>query len=68
MKTKGTPMVELSKKILKQVSFDANLFQKELKKAISWIQSKEDLIGFRLWCINNFGSQYPREISVAFAA
>lgn len=60
-------MVELSKKILTQVSFDAGLFQKELFKAIKWIQNAEELNRLKGWCISNFGSKFPREINLAFA-
>jgi hypothetical protein len=36
-------MMELSKKTLMNVSFDRNLFHKELLKAIKWMQNSEDL-------------------------
>jgi hypothetical protein len=54
-------MLELSKKILKTVSFDVNLFHKELKKAISWIENKEDLIKLKEWCLKEFG-QAPHNL------
>ena len=60
-------MVELSKKILTQVSFDAGLFQKELMKAITWIQNAEELKTLKKWCISNFGKKFPKEINLAFA-
>lgn len=52
-------MVELSKNILTKVSFDKQLFHKELEKAVSWITKSEDLQSFKEWCIIEFGSLYP---------
>lgn len=59
-------MLELTKQILRNVSFDPRLFQKELNKAMKWITDKEDLKRFRVWCIVEFGSQYPIILSRAF--
>ena len=36
-------MLEVTKKILKEVSFDRQLFQKELSKSLRWMTSKEEL-------------------------
>ena len=51
-------MLELSKNILRKVSFDHALFYKELKKALSWIQNQEDLKMLRDWCIQEFGQTH----------
>lgn len=59
-------MVELSKKILIKVSFDQYLFQKELKKAVRWIQDSDELRSFKEWCIIEFGHLYPSTIRVVF--
>jgi len=59
-------MLELTKKILKKVSFDAALFQKELNKALKWITDAEEIQRFREWCIVEFGSTYPQIIRHAF--
>lgn len=59
-------MLELSKNILKKVSFDADLFKKELKKALTWITDLEDLSKFREWCIQEFGKVYPHLITQVF--
>lgn len=59
-------MLELTKKILKKVSFDAYLFQKELNKALKWITDAEEVRKFREWCIVEFGSTYPVAIKNAF--
>lgn len=60
-------MLELTKKILKKVSFDALLFQKELYKALKWITDAEEVQRFREWCIVEFGATYPTIIKNAFA-
>ncbi len=59
-------MLELTKKILKTVSFDALLFQKELNKALKWITDAEEIKKFQEWCITEFGSIYPHVIRKAF--
>jgi hypothetical protein len=60
-------MLELTKKILTKVSFDAHLFQKELYKALKWITSAEEIKKFQEWCIVEFGAKYPIIIKKAFA-
>ncbi|MCO5258703.1 MAG: hypothetical protein M9916_00990 [Crocinitomicaceae bacterium] len=59
-------MLELTKKVLKKVSFDAKLFQKELNKALKWINDTEEITKFKQWCIIEFGSLYPLIIKEAF--
>lgn len=59
-------MLELTKKILRGVSFDAQLFQKELMKARKWITDAEEIKRFQEWCIVEFGSLYPIIIKKAF--
>lgn len=59
-------MFELTKKILRNVSFDSQLFQKELYKALKWITDTEEVKRFREWCIVEFGSKYPVIINKAF--
>jgi argininosuccinate lyase len=50
-------MLELSKQILQKVSFDRELFKKELRKSIAWINPNErsDL---KEWCLTTFGMVY----------
>lgn len=50
-------MLRYFKQILKKVSFNRELFEKELKKAIR-VLSGEELIEFRDWCFNEFRNQY----------
>lgn len=59
-------MVELSKKILVKVSFDRNLFHKELVKAVQWINESEELNSFKDWCMREFGHVYPSILQRVF--
>ena len=47
-------MFEMSKKILKSVSFDQKLFRKEFGKAMKWLKPKEKTLLY-IWCLSNFG-------------
>ena len=58
-------MLELSKKILAKVSFDRRLFRKELKKAVSWVNTDEVLL-LRAWCLASFGHVYAEVIADVF--
>ena len=60
-------MFELTKKILVRVSFDPQLFQKELAKGIRWMKDTEELQRLREWCIKEFGVIYPSIVYKAFA-
>lgn len=60
-------MLDLTKKILRGVSFDANLFQKELNKGLKWITDTEEIRRFQEWCIKEFGGKYPAIINKAFS-
>jgi hypothetical protein len=58
-------MFELSKKILRKVSFDRKLFRKELQKAIGYVQPSERTL-LKIWCLSAFGHLYQQEILEAF--
>ena len=58
-------MLELSKRILEKVSFDANLFRKELMKAINWVKKEEALV-LKTWCLATFGHMYQDIILEVF--
>ncbi|MBL1281320.1 MAG: hypothetical protein COA33_013660 [Fluviicola sp.] len=60
-------MIEFAQKILRAVSFDKQLFQKELGKALKWLTDAEEVKRFQEWCIVEFGAKYPKIISKAFA-
>ena len=47
-------MLNYAKTVLTRVSFDARLFEKELRKAIKMLIA-EEVEELRLWCYANFG-------------
>tara|TARA_Y100000739_G_C20419660_1_gene378364 strand:+ start:481 stop:666 length:186 start_codon:yes stop_codon:yes gene_type:complete len=57
-------MLEFSKNVLSKVSFDKNLFRKELLKSISWLNRKETLT-LKIWTLTTF-SQYKNIILEVF--
>ena len=59
-------MIEFTQKILKAVSFDKQLFQKELNKALKWITDAEEVKKFQEWCIVEFGAKYPKVLTSTF--
>ncbi len=50
-------MLEYTKTILKKVSFDSRLFEKELVKAVNMLVPQE-LVEFKIWCYDQFGHIY----------
>ncbi len=46
-------MLEFSKKILQKVSFDKQLFKKELQKSARWI-GKHELSALKIWALTYF--------------
>lgn len=50
-------MLEFCKTVLKAVSFDRNLFEKELYKSLISI-SKSDLPELKHWCFAHFGDTF----------
>ncbi len=58
-------MFDLSKKILSKVSFDKQLFTKELGKAIGYVKPSERTM-LKIWCLSAFGHLYQQEILDAF--
>ncbi|REJ83040.1 MAG: hypothetical protein DWQ44_02705 [Bacteroidetes bacterium] len=48
-------MFEYTKQILQKVSFDRNLFRKELIKAIR-ILKKEERLMLKAWCVSSFAA------------
>ena len=57
-------MLEFTKKILSKVSFDKDLFKKELKKSTKWM-SKNELLQLKIWSLITF-SQYKKIIIDVF--
>lgn len=58
-------MLEMTKLVLQRVSFDSQLFKKELLKALKWLK-KEEAIALQAWCIATFGSKYAALINEAY--
>lgn len=66
MKTlKQEAMLEYAKVILPNVSFNRELFRKELAKCINWVGDSE-LDYLKRWCFDNFQEQYPDLLVEAF--
>ncbi len=60
-------MLEYVKTILKKVSFDRKLFEKELKKAIASLVPPE-IAELKRWCYENFGNTYSTILKRCFVA
>jgi len=58
-------MLNYFKTVLKKVSFDARLFEKELRKAIRTLIA-EELQELRSWCYTNYGNQYGAVLNRCF--
>ena len=52
------------KKVLNKVSFDKNLFRKELSKSVRWL-SKKEVLTLKIWALTTF-SQYKNIILEVF--
>lgn len=59
-------MLDYFKTILTKVSFDAKLFEKELRKAIKNL-IQEEIEELKKWCYANFGSEHQRALNRCFA-
>jgi hypothetical protein len=57
MNLNSRKMLEMAKGVLRGVSFDKNLFRKELKKALGWI-SFEEKAALKHWCKTMFGKTH----------
>ncbi len=58
-------MLNYVKTVLSKVSFDARLFEKELRKAIKMLIA-EELQELRNWCYSSYGSQYEAILNRCF--
>ncbi len=58
-------MLKYAKEILTKVSFDAQLFEKELKKAIKLLVPRE-INELKQWCYEKFGKLYSVLINRCF--
>ena len=58
-------MLNYFKSILTRVSFDARIFEKELRKAIKSLIA-EEVQELRAWCYANFGNQHEAILDRCF--
>jgi hypothetical protein len=58
-------MLKYTEIVLLKVSFNRDLFKKELKKALKWLKKEEALI-LKNWCIMNFGAVYMDVINEVY--
>lgn len=58
-------MLKYCKTVLQKVSFNRDLFRKELRKSIHWL-AHEDALMLKAWCIIQFGSLYSDLIRDVF--
>ena len=56
-------MFEYTKQILTKVSFDKNLFRKELTKAVQFLKKDERRL-LKIWCVATFAAYYNVVIDV----
>ena len=58
-------MLNYVKTVLSRVSFDARLFEKELRKAIKLLLT-EEIRELRNWCYANYGQQHQAILNRCF--
>lgn len=58
-------MLEMTKLVLRKVSFDQALFRKELMKSAKWLK-REELIVLQAWCLTTFAGKYDDLIVEVF--
>lgn len=58
-------MLNYVKTVLARVSFDARLFEKELRKAMKMLVA-EELQELKNWCYANFGREYNTILNRCF--
>ncbi len=59
------PMLNYVKTVLSKVSFDALLFEKELRKAIKML-IVEEVQELRNWCYNSFAGEFEAILNRCF--
>lgn len=60
-------MLEMTKKVLKGVSFDKRLFRKELIKAKRWLRKEEALL-LKAWALATFAGTHQELIIDVFGS
>ncbi|MBN1338115.1 MAG: hypothetical protein JXA03_02265 [Bacteroidales bacterium] len=59
-------MLRYTKLILQKVSFNRELFAKELLKSLKWLK-KEEIILLNAWCMIQYGNVYGDVIKDVFS-
>ena len=60
-------MLEFCKTVLKRVSFDRQLFARELTKSFSWLPHDEAL-ALKSWALATYSNKYAQLIVTTFAS
>jgi len=60
-------MLNYCKKILTKVSFDKDLFEKELRKAVRSLVLYDEVTALRKWCMRRFSQTYRQVIERVFS-
>jgi len=58
-------MLKYTKTVLQKVSFNRDLFKKELQKSLRWLR-KDEVNVLKTWCVLTFGSIYMDVINEVF--
>ena len=58
-------MLEYTKTVLQKVSFNRELFKKELIKSLHWLK-KEEVILLQVWCVILYNDRYSEIIRDVF--
>ncbi len=59
-------MLKYTKTVLQKVSFNRDLFKKELQKSLRWLR-KDEVNVLKTWCVLTFGSIYMDVINEVFS-
>ena len=62
---KHMAMLKYTETVLQKVSFNRELFKKELRKSIQWLK-RDEVVLLQAWCIINFGNVYQDVITEVF--
>lgn len=58
-------MLRYTESILEKVSFNKDLFRRELTKSLKWLK-KNEISALKTWCVVNFGAVYMDVINEVF--
>jgi hypothetical protein len=60
-------MLEYAKVILPKICFSKDLFRKELRKCVNWVENPGELDELTRWCTEKFGNIYPEILEEVFS-